>query len=56
LRVLVPVLIFAIGALVAELTRRRRPEMSSLLYFFILCGVDALLTLAIYGVNYLGVF
>ncbi|MGD2050095.1 MAG: hypothetical protein PVH03_11380, partial [Chloroflexota bacterium] len=56
LRVLVPVLTFAIGGLVAELVRRRRPEMSSLLYFFILCGVDALLTLAIYGVNYLGVF
>jgi hypothetical protein len=56
LRIFVPLLIFAVGILVAEIVRRRRPEMSSLLYFFILCGVDAILTLAIYGVNYLGVF
>lgn len=56
LRVAVPILMFAVGILVAELFRRRRPAMSSLLYFFILCGVDALLTLAVYGVNYLGVF
>jgi hypothetical protein len=56
MRVMVPVLIFGIGILVAEYYRRRRDDMSSLLYFFIACAVDALLTLMIYGVNFLGVF
>ncbi len=56
LRIIVPLFILALGILVAEWLRRRRPTMSSVMYYFILCGVDALLTLAVYGVNYLGVF
>jgi hypothetical protein len=56
LRIMVPVLVFAIGLLVAEFFRRRRDDMSSLLFFFIACAIDALLTLMIYGVNFLGVF
>lgn len=56
LRIMVPLLTFAIGILVAEYFRRRRSDMSSLLYFFAVCATDALLTLMIYGVNFLGVF
>jgi hypothetical protein len=55
LQIAVPVVIFLMGILVAELFRRRNETMSTLLYFFIVCAVDALLTLGVYGVNYLGV-
>jgi len=59
LQIMVPLLSFGLGILAAEWVRRRRrhrSDMSSLLYFFIACGVDALITLMIYGVNLLGVF
>lgn len=55
LQIGVPVVIFLMGILVAELIRRRNDAMSTLLYFFIVCAVDAILTLGVYGVNYLGV-
>lgn len=55
LQVMVPVLSFGLGVVVAEWIRRRRPGTSSLLYFFAVCGVDAIITLMIYGVNFLGV-
>jgi hypothetical protein len=55
LQIMVPLLSFGLGILVAEWVRRRRSGMSSLLYFFIACGVDAIITLMIYGVNLLGV-
>ena len=54
LRVLIPVLILTIGVVVAEIVRRRRSETSGLAYFLIVCGVDAVLTLGVYGVGYLG--
>jgi len=55
LQIMVPLLTFGLGILVAELNRRRRPDMSSIVYFFIACGIDAILTLMIYGVNFMGV-
>lgn len=54
LRVVVPALALLAGVGAAEVVRRRSP--STLLYYLTLCGVDALLTLAVYGVNFLGVF
>lgn len=54
LRILTPFLTLGIGLLVALLMRRRNP--SALAFFFWWIAVDALLTLAIYGVNFLGVF
>jgi hypothetical protein len=56
MQVSVPVIILAVGIVVAEIVRRRRPMTSALIYFLVLCGTDALLTLAIYGVVYLGYF
>ncbi|MGD8855554.1 MAG: hypothetical protein PVG33_04430 [Chloroflexota bacterium] len=55
LRIMVPILSFALGILVAEWVRRRKEGASSLLYFFAVCGVDAIITLMVYGVNLLGV-
>ena len=55
LQIMVPILSFGLGILLAEWARRRRSDMSSPLYFFIACGVDAIITLMIYGVNFLGV-
>ena len=53
LRIAVPLLIFIIGILVADLVRRRKSQSATVFYItFVL--VDALLTLAIYGVNFLG--
>ncbi|MEW5985579.1 MAG: hypothetical protein AB1791_03000, partial [Chloroflexota bacterium] len=54
LRMAVPALFFLAGVGAAEMVRRRRA--STLIYYLTLCGVDALLTLAVYGVNFLGVF
>lgn len=51
-----PFFIFAIGLLVAEILRRRRDETPTIGYYFALVGIDALLTLMIYGVNFMGVF
>ena len=54
LRLLVPFLTMGIGFLVALYMRKRNP--SALAFFFWFIAVDALLTLAVYGVNFLGVF
>ena len=53
---LVPLSVFLFSIVVAEIVRRRREETSTPLYFFIVAGVDAALTLIVYGVNFLGVF
>jgi hypothetical protein len=55
LRVMVPLLIFGVAWLAAEWVRRSRTA-STLAYFFVVAAVDAILTLVVYGVNYLGVF
>jgi hypothetical protein len=52
----VPVLIFALALTVAEWRRRRQPDTSTFLYYVVVTGVDAILTLAVYGVNFMGVF
>jgi len=54
LRFIVPVIVMVIGIVVAEVVRRRRPSTSALVYFLIACGVDAIFTLGVYGVGYLG--
>jgi hypothetical protein len=43
-----------VGVVIAEIVRRRSPSISALGYFLIVCGVDAFLTLGVYGVGYLG--
>ena len=53
LRLFVPLLTMGIGLVIAILMRRRND--SGLAFFFVFIAVDALLTLAIYGVNFLGV-
>jgi hypothetical protein len=55
LRVTVPLSILALSLLVAEWVRRSRTA-STLAYFLVVVAVDAVLTLVVYGVNYLGVF
>ena len=54
LQVLIPVIILTAGIVAAEIVRRRRPSLSALGYFLIVCGVDAVFTLGVYGVGYLG--
>ena len=54
LRFLVPVITMGIGLLVAWRLHRRTP--SALAFFFWFIAADAVLTLAIYGVTFLGVF
>lgn len=54
LRLLVPFITMGIGLLAAILMRRRND--SALAFFFVFITVDAVLTLAVYGVNFLGVF
>lgn len=53
-----PLLQFGVGVLAAEWRRRRnKPEPTSpLAYFLLIVGVDAALTLLLYGVNFMGVF
>lgn len=51
-----PVFIFAMGVLTAEIVRRRRDETPTVGYYFAIVGVDAMLTLLVYGVNFMGVF
>ncbi len=53
LRLFVPLITMGIGLMVAILMRRRND--SGLAFFFVFIAVDGLLTLAIYGVNFLGV-
>lgn len=54
--VIVPLALLLFAIVVAEVVRRRREETSTPLYFFIVAGIDAVLTLIVYGVNFLGVF
>ncbi len=54
LRFLVPVITMAIGLLVAWRLHKRTP--SAMAFFFWFIATDAVLTLAIYGVTFLGVF
>jgi len=51
-----PVVIFGMGVLVAEIVRRRRDETPTIGYYVAVVGIDALLTLLVYGVNFMGVF
>ena len=57
LQIGVPIVIFGIGLLTAVYIRKRKnPYMSGLLFFFITTTIDGLLSLGVYGVNFLGVF
>lgn len=56
LRIGYPLLTFIIGLAAAEWLRRRRPSTSTLLYFFTAAAIDAVLTLGVYGVAFLGNF
>jgi hypothetical protein len=55
LRIGVPIVIFVIAIFVAHYVRVRYSD-STVVYYISLVLTDALLTLAIYGVNFLGVF
>jgi hypothetical protein len=55
LRIGYPIVTLALGILFAEINRRRGSE-STLLYYTIVIFTDLLLTLAVYGVAFLGVF
>lgn len=55
LRIAVPVLIFGLAALVGNRVRKRYSQ-SAALFYVVFALVDALLSLAIYGVNFLGVY
>ncbi|HJS30193.1 MAG TPA: hypothetical protein VJ768_11255 [Anaerolineales bacterium] len=55
LRIVFPLLSLGAGIALAELNRRRRSQ-STLLYYTIVVFTDLLITLAVYGVAYLGVF
>jgi hypothetical protein len=56
LRIGYPLLTFVIGLAAAEWLRRKRPSTSTLLYFFTVAAIDAVLTLGVYGVAFLGNF
>jgi len=57
LRIAIPLLIFGTGIFIAERLRRgRKSPPSTLLYYFVVVIVDMVLTLAIYGVNFLGAY
>ena len=57
LQIGVPIVIFGVGLLTAVYIRKQKnPYMSGLLFFFITTTIDGLLTLGVYGVNFLGVF
>jgi hypothetical protein len=55
LRIAVPILIIIISVLVANAVRKRRSN-STLVFYLSMTLTDAILTLAIYGVNFLGVY
>lgn len=55
LRIGVPLLIFAISIVVANRVRQKRSD-SAALFFFVMAVTDSLLSLAVYGVNFLGVY
>jgi len=56
LRIGYPLLTFMIGLAAAEWLRRKRSSTSTLLYFFTAAMIDAVLTLGVYGVAFLGNF
>lgn len=56
LQIITPVLTLGAGIVAAEIARRRRESVSTALYYLAIAGVDALLTLLIYGVNFSGIF
>jgi hypothetical protein len=56
LRVGVPLATLIIGLLTSWWISWRQQNRAVLLFFFVTAGVDALLTLMIYGVNFLGAF
>ncbi|MCP4356478.1 MAG: hypothetical protein GY796_00470 [Chloroflexi bacterium] len=56
LLVAVPIILFGLAVLTAEWIRRKRVSTSVILYFIIICLVDATLTLAVYGVSFMGAF
>ncbi len=56
LRIGVPLATLGIGLLVAWWISWRRDNRAALIFFFVAAGIDALLTLMIYGVNFLGAF
>lgn len=56
MRVGTPFFTAIIGLAVAERRRKRNESIAPLNYFLVATGVDAVLTLALYGVNFLGVF
>jgi len=55
LRIGVPLLILGIAIWVSEWSRKKR-QPSSLRYYLVIVIVDTVLTLAIYGVNFLGAY
>jgi hypothetical protein len=56
LRIGYPIFAFVVGLMAAEWLRRKRPSTSTLLYFFTAAMIDAVLTLGVYGVAFLGNF
>jgi hypothetical protein len=56
LRVGVPLATLGIGIFIAWWISWRRDNRAALIFFFVAAGIDALLTLMIYGVNFLGAF
>ncbi len=54
LRISYPVITLALGFVAAQWVLRRRAHTSPLSYFFILAATDAVLTLGVYGVAFLG--
>jgi hypothetical protein len=56
LRVGVPLATLGIGLLIAWWISWRQDNRAALIFFFAAAGIDALLTLMIYGVNFLGAF
>jgi hypothetical protein len=56
LQVITPIITLGLGAAAAELLRRRRGSVSTAFYYFVMVAVDAVLTLLVYGVNFIGVF
>lgn len=56
-RILVPIFIFGISIAIAEYLRRKRQSPpSTLYYYFVVVITDTILTLSIYGVNFLGAY
>jgi hypothetical protein len=56
LRIGIPLVTMGFGLLIAWWVSWRRDNRAALIFFFVAAGIDALLTLMIYGVNFLGAF